>query len=226
MKDEFVMVPRDWAEGVISAGSGEPVCQSDVELLSAAVKAEQNHGEPVAWALIGATGGTEIGLDRSELLHDQGKYGGDLVPLYTRPAQVEPVVKLTLSELLADLPDGYSKDDVAFGWHECVDNYTHADPAEVEWLRAGLKRQQGVINTFECEVADLRAQVAEALAIIERVRVKELVSPCCPLGKRIDAALSASAEPSAPVDPVCNCATRLDTNHAISCPRAALEHKP
>jgi len=34
------------------------------------------------------------------------------------------------------------------------------------------------------------------------------------------------AEPSAPVELVCNCATRIEANHALSCPRAALERKP
>ncbi|WP_323157842.1 hypothetical protein [Pseudomonas fulva] len=34
------------------------------------------------------------------------------------------------------------------------------------------------------------------------------------------------AEPRAPVELVCNCATRIEANHALSCLRAALERKP
>lgn len=52
--------------------------------------------------------------------------------------QGEPVAKMTLEQLLADLPGCYSKDDVAYGWYECVDNYHRADPAEVEQLRNEL----------------------------------------------------------------------------------------
>lgn len=48
----------------------------------------------------------------------------ELRALLDAPAKpVEPVAYPTLSALLADLPEGYNKDDVAFGWNECVDNH-------------------------------------------------------------------------------------------------------
>ena len=48
--------------------------------------------------------------------------------LLDAPAKpVEPVAYPTLSALLADLPEGYNKDDVAFGWNECVDNHRCSD---------------------------------------------------------------------------------------------------
>ncbi|WP_443701303.1 hypothetical protein [Pseudomonas sp.] len=61
----------------------------------------------------------------------KGRFGSAMASLCREldaNLQGEPVACLTLSALLADLPDGYNKDDVAFGWNECIDNYRH--PAE------------------------------------------------------------------------------------------------
>lgn len=60
----------------------------------------------------------------------------ELRALLDAPAKpVEPVAYPTLSALLADLPEGYNKDDVAFGWNECVDNHrcSAAQPAPVTY---------------------------------------------------------------------------------------------
>lgn len=56
----------------------------------------------------------------------------------------QPVRYPTLASLLADLPDGYNKDDVAFGWNECVDNTSPPAPVveskePVAWICHGPK---------------------------------------------------------------------------------------
>lgn len=90
MKDEFVMVPR--AELVRLQENMDPHRGAVAWGIVCDLLAEQHLDEPVAWALIGAVGGTEIGMERSELLHDRGKYGGEIVPLYTHVDPGEPVI--------------------------------------------------------------------------------------------------------------------------------------
>jgi|GEM_PF-2662920 len=131
-----------------------------------------------------------------------------LGPLYSRPAQGEPlaymanVLKGSLAGQLM-LVDGDAQLTPEM-YEGPFAVYRNADPAEVERLRATSKRQQGVINTFECEVMDLRAQLAERDALLReadgllrggdiaarndrvRVRVYELSG-------KIDATLSARA---------------------------------
>lgn len=111
-------------------------------------------------------------------------------------------------------------------------------------MRGRLEAATQRADAAERQVADLQAQLVgvslardaaerklgEALAIIERVKVKELVSPNCPLGKRIDALLSNSAEPVAdhcPGDGVnaCkDCPDRVELREA--CKRFVVRHKP
>lgn len=155
-------------------------------------------------------------------------------------------VPRTLDEVLAELPGGYSRDDVAYGWHECLDNmpatqpqgepvtlpmrrswsgiagwkdqaeikawnacldeiaklgplYTHVDPAEIERLREKADHLTEANRLLMDDCDTLRAQLAEAHALLRDAH-EELVCRSSPVAKRIDAALSASAETSAPAD--------------------------
>lgn len=85
---EYVMVPRELLEQAtcIDEFSRHEARKAIGEILAQPVK--QHQGQPVAWALIGAIGGTEIGLNRAELLQDQGKYGGEVKALYAHPVPV------------------------------------------------------------------------------------------------------------------------------------------
>lgn len=94
--------------------------------------------------------------------------------------------------------------------------YTHADPAEVERLRAEIKHLQHTsvkeeVFDIVCKERDtLRAQLAEAHALLREVgesgfMVDGQIMPsneAVELQDRVDSALSASAEPSAPGDGV------------------------
>ena len=51
MSNEFVMVPREWAELLVEAGAGEAITRAELQVLRDALvqPAEQHQGEPVAW---------------------------------------------------------------------------------------------------------------------------------------------------------------------------------
>jgi hypothetical protein len=74
------------------------------------------------------------------------------------------------------------------------DVFTHADPGEVERLRAELGEAKGEYDRSANKVAALRAQLAELETLLHEVWPYDLGTP---LKRRIKAALSASAEPSA-----------------------------
>lgn len=81
--------------------------------------------------------------------------------------------------------------------------YTHADPGEVERLRAEIKHLKHTsvkeeVFDIVCKERDtLRAQLAERDALLRDAH-EELVCRNSPIANRIDAALSASAEPIKP----------------------------
>lgn len=123
---------------------------------------------------------------------------------YTRPAQGEPVAFRCVS------PDGdlsqwhdYHVDshaaalvDVQKGLINRVElSYTHADPAEVERLRDALDECDGERWKLRTERDTLRAQLAEAHALLRETADSPIKDH---IRRKIDTALSASAEPSAP----------------------------
>ncbi|MEG1038691.1 MAG: hypothetical protein RSE94_02105 [Pseudomonas sp.] len=172
MKDEFVMVRRNVLVDACSFDDGTRLsAQHAIEALLAQ-PAEQHQGEPVAW-------------------------------MYTR-SEVE-------------WPAFYDKRKDAAGWKE-TPLFTHADPGEVE----RLQRELSVTNKLYAEACQasydfgsLRAQLAERDALIEEAYSDGWNDGLGSMEQRYqntprtltegwgrfkaDNALSASAEPSAPI---------------------------
>ena len=92
----------------------------------------------------------------------------------------------------------------ADGWIACLDEiaklgplYPCADPGEVDRLQAALRTEVEAGDSWKREAETLRAQLAEAHTLLS-----EVMEPACKLQPishslidKIDAALSASAEP-------------------------------
>lgn len=92
--------------------------------------------------------------------------------------------------------------------------YTHADPAEVERLRDEA-HQDGLLRVrYGKQIDELRTQLAEAHALLEEAYQHDIGTPLKRKMRDLHDALSASAEPSAPVEidePVCKGAWELGT---------------
>lgn len=241
---------------------------------------DQHQGEPVALPARMDSTSADWSEDRraagwNACLDEIAKLG----PLYTHPAPAVDKEQPACAKLkVHELQSGRLVVEVAafdagqLSERGIVSVYTHADPGELERLR-------GVVNEWEtkwqqeaAQVGLLRAQLAKAHGLLRLARQfvvngvdlgyiqmpdADTPDPAHDLVPKIDAALSASAEPSAPecghaackslgephpfcqfvkgleqaepsapVELVCNCATRIEANHALSCPRAALERKP
>ena len=199
MKDEFVMVSDSISEGrqLLGKGLGRIVEQQTVAQIE---RAERHQGKPVAlpvrkdpterWAV---PGGVHQAEGWNACLDEIAKLG----PLYPRPVQGE-LIGYTTQRILAiakSCPASASiaaraiKDD---WWN--VPLYSHADPARVECLKE-------IAQKYVDRNVDLSAQLAERAALLARVvnsgalsseQYESLEAECC--------ALSASAEPSAPVE--------------------------
>lgn len=264
MKDEFVMVPRDWAESIISAGPGEPVCRTDLDTLRAAI-AEQHQGEPVTLPARKPEIDQFFGGTDAEWYSNQGWNAcldeiAKLGSLYTRPAQGEPVAWRGINELgevvtewidgappsgMVDLcgkPASFARIELAF---------THADPAEIERLqvelteakadasRARLRHRQLCAKHAEilAERDTLRAEIAERDALLRQCGnpVRAQISRLEDEAKRSDHpklyrdeverlsvilrqmdALSAGAEPSAPIYPKCTVLKGVPVRYSTS----------
>lgn len=233
MKDEFVMVPRDWAESVVAAGRGEPVRQSDVELLSTAVKAQQHQSEPVVLPerkAITAHGLTALDSEAdgwNACLDEIAKLG----PLYARPIPTQGTAKPVgevvgrRMEKLRFMPQVKWADDAQNGRTQPGTKlYSHADPAEVVGrlkelvgpaanderiaLRAEVERL-----TRKCQNADLALAAQTKQVHNLRGQLSEAHALLRHLyennelslgdDQRILSALSASAELSAPKHETC-----------------------
>lgn len=165
---EYVMVPREWLQDLVSAGAGEPVSRRDLETAAKAL-AEQHQGEPVA-------------LPERKQPRPQGDWTS---------------------------PETYREN---LGWNACLDEiaklgqlHTHADPGEVERKLEDQRREFAHAQTVEhrkwAELVDgLKAQLAERDALL-RDSVKQVrLWQDGELLLKIVTLLSASAEPSAPVE--------------------------
>ncbi|URD44511.1 Lar family restriction alleviation protein [Pseudomonas sp. BYT-5] len=81
--------------------------------------------------------------------------------------------------------------------------YAHADPREVERLRAEIEEWNRIFDMQEGKIDAIRAQLVERDALLREAH-EELVCRDSPVAQRIIAALSASAEPSAPKCETCS----------------------
>ena len=218
MSNEFVMVPRKWAEHY--ADLLEEYCTSKkAEQVTAylAKPAEQHQGEPVA---LPERKGTHLHYDTLMPTFSKGWNAcldeiAKLGPLYTRPVQGEPVAwKWTQENGLTLLT---TKENSTFyegkGTFTKTPLYAHADPGEVERLRAELETMAADRDAEKAMKAKAReqrdrvsAQLAEAHTLLREIKAGVMhkgwvVGVSIP--SQIDSALSASAEPSAPSEPKC-----------------------
>lgn len=121
------------------------------------------------------------------------------------------------------------------GWLPLLDT-PHADPGEVERLRADLAewKKQAAYNQdtalrWQADNEALRAQLAEAHALLRDIKQTGMYTAKGPsITERIDAALSASAEPSAPVERDADAVRQQHYDEFMQRreARAALERKP
>lgn len=226
-KNDMVMVPREWLENTIGAGPGEPICRSDIELLKAALADDQHQGEPVALPArkhiasppqAYTQRGHDIGWNAC--LDEIAKLG----PLYSRPVQGEPVAWRVTGP--SGVMGTYTQEP--HGWahgYKIEPLYTHADPGEVE---QGYSHE--VVHAMQSKIDALRAQLAERDALLRLARQfvvngvdlgyiqmpdADTPDPAHDLVPKIDAALSASAEPSAPVTHPINMKTMMQAYEQV-----------
>ena len=201
---EMVSVPRellercDFGKNTASALAALPELRAVL-----AQPAPQPHAEPIAWMV-----GTAIWRTKEEAERDAAATGLPIVGL-------GPMTGIAPAEQSKGTPVG---EVVAFGkgLHEIAwaqgklprlgeKLYTHADPVEVERLRADLETVKADRDAYGHNAIDLRARLAEAQALLRTQ--DDLLSKAfqhdigTPLKREIRAAaLTTSAEPSAPTD--------------------------
>lgn len=172
----------------------------------------------------------DIGSDLPGGQEDAGSVFGRLSEIANRDSAVSVTVRADdLRAILAQQGQGepvalparkhhvradYSQDILAEGWNGCLDEiaklgplYTHADPAEVDRWKKTAEHFTGVSIKATEEVSRLRAQLAEAHALLREIQ-KEHPGKLGFLHSAIADHLSASAEPSVP-----KCETCYDAGH-------------
>lgn len=165
----------------------------------------------------------------AELLQEYNKFGiaRDLRALLAQPAaqhQGEPVsVRIELPRRRANAGGGYAG-QYALGYNACVEDiellgplYTRPDAGEVERLRGIIRMHEKTVLEQSNHLAYMRAQLADAHALLSEAlchaqRLEPMSVSCF---NRIDAALSASAGPSAPKD---WCSTMERPKSQCGCP--------
>ena len=201
MKDEFVRLPRELVARIARAG-----CWPNDAAALRAVLAEQHQGEPVT--------------PRLKEPHYQPtpcRFGGN--PGYYQVGDALVYDSLSEAQAAADKKNA----DLALRYHQALEHADPADPAEIKKHNAELL---GEVDTLTGEVERLRAELVEwkercqrnsdeamswmskhdtlRAQLAERDALLREVRPSChpKYHGKIDATLSASAEPSAPK---CNC---------------------
>lgn len=193
-------------------------------ILDAALRADEQHqGEPVT--LPARTTDTE---SCCEILRRIGLYGdvnvwnagkiwnacldeiAKLGPLYSRPVQGEPVAYLCKAEgskwlqYHSKVGDPWNPEEV-----ELTPLYTHADPAEVGRLRTENNDIRLQAGGMQMDLDTMRPDLAEAHALLQ-VGLTMINRGIVSFDDQIEyrqklAALSASAEPSAPINQCDGC---------------------
>ncbi|CAI3803930.1 hypothetical protein GLGCALEP_03490 [Pseudomonas sp. MM221] len=159
--------------------------------------AQQPHPEPIAWMV-----GTAFWWTKEEAERDAAVTGLQIVGLGPMTASIP-------AEQSQGIPVG---EVVAFGkaLHEIAwaagrmpklgaKLYTHADPGEVERLRATLTEWKDSLKYWMKRTADLNQQLAERDALLRELAEAPPAAMEFRLQQKVRAALSASAEPSAQV---------------------------
>lgn len=219
---EMVSVPRELAARIARSGCWP----NDAEELRAllAQPAEQHQGEPVALPERKQIAGppqpyTQRGhsIGWNACLDEIAKLG----PLYCRPVHGEPVAWRFVEP--GDEHSGYEqkvrvtveRPSATRARLGCEPLYAHADPGEVEQYKQAVERLAVTIakqqETFSLEIRKAEALLAEWGALLaeshDLINSGNLAARNEPtrqsagiLRDRIKAALSASAEPSAPVE--------------------------
>lgn len=194
---KYVMVSREWAESTVGAGPGEPICRSDIELLKAALAAEQHQGEPVVLPQH-----NRVTVDKPITSDPQGFVDGwnacvaqtaKLGPLYPHadPGEVE-----RLTEQLE-----VANQTIAYAARQAEEKQKVTDA-----LIADAKQFRGERDTLRAQLAERDALLRDARKLFHSftelggMKVGTLYSHAIHMGHRINAALSASAEPSAPTE--------------------------
>ncbi|MCO1622205.1 Lar family restriction alleviation protein [Pseudomonas putida] len=178
--------------------------------------AAQNHPEPIAWMV-----GTAFWWTKEEAERDAAETGLPIVWLGPMPCAApgeqlhgEPVA--LPSRLPVRMPQGRNLPrNYAEAWNACLTEieklgplYTHADPGEVERLQLEIEKlrlsltlnddaliQDGFVRI---ENRALRSRIDEQHELLREIKnARDWNGSYRALEKRIDAALSASAEPSA-----------------------------
>lgn len=164
---------------------------------AAALLAPQPHPEPIAWMV-----GTAIWWTKEEAERDAAETELPIVglgPLYSGQVQGEPVAwryrhaKPGMSWFFTESPDASGCLVDGFEY-EVSPLYVRADPGEVERLREGIAKHWKVVCDQRAEIESLRGQLAKVVrsGALTAPEHEALEAECC--------ALSASAEPSAPIE--------------------------
>ena len=206
--EQMVSVPREWVENY--AGLLEERCAYEVSERVQAVlaqPAEQRQGEPVAlsarkdttqhWAEPG-------GVHKAEGWNAYHEELARLGPLYTHPApfqQGEPVA------FYREFVDGREYCEKPFT-NDWTPLYTHAEAGEVERLRAELEKskanskqlaeREAALDALNEIATGYKRDLDEAHALLRGIHDGEISG--FERYSKIEALLSASAEPSAPVE--------------------------
>lgn len=202
---EMVSVPRDLLQKWQRCALRWKIDIIGIEIMDVLAKpADQHQGEPVAYAdprsfenlkSFGRLGGIYL----HEWMWAEPEPG--MVPLYTRPAQGEPVAYLCKSEGAKWLQYGSKVGDPwKPGEVEVTPLFAHADPGEVERLIAQCVEKDALIAEMDrigsAQMAErdalLRESYAELLAIKAEIGFR---GATIALIGRIDATLSVSADP-------------------------------
>ncbi|MFK4234234.1 Lar family restriction alleviation protein [Pseudomonas guariconensis] len=169
-------------------GEEQPGRDKAVKLWNA--RAKQHQGEPVVWSAVkpvspGAYWIRGNGLDQEALV--QVVNDGELrCNLHQRTTE-------------ADFGWGYAVSDLSPEFEWLGPLHPHSDPGEVERLRAKMSELLDAFAESQVEVIRRGNMLAEQDALLREAH-EELVCRDSPVAQRIIAALSASAEPSAPVE--------------------------
>ena len=187
---------RDLAMAAIDAAQ----CKAPDITLADLLPAQQGQGEPVALAIPDECPHIIVFDDADQ--SDEYFCGAGARPAALR--RLEQISRSWNAHLFVRVARN-SRDDR-------YPSATVNDPAEVERLRNCLRTEVEAGDSWKREAEELRAQLAEAQALLNDVIGDIHFVIASDTRQRIDAHLSASAEPRAPIDPdqlALDCATEV-----------------